>query len=206
MTVSTLVVPVGGYLVGSLPFSYWIARRRGVDVRSVGSGNVGATNVMRTAGRSAGVVAFVLDAGKGMLAGLVAHWIDPSGWLAPAAATCAVVGHMFSCWLGFRGGKGVATGFGAFVLLAPTAAVGALATFVLTLALARYVSLASIVAAFALALLVPLLGASSSCAAGAALVAGLIAWKHRTNILRLLRGVEPRVGSRPGAASQGHAS
>jgi glycerol-3-phosphate acyltransferase PlsY len=204
LVLASLVV-VAAYALGSLPFSFWVARRRGVDVREVGSGNVGATNVLRSAGRTAGVVAFVLDALKGALASLLGGWVDPHGMLAPLAAVAAVAGHTYPVWLRFRGGKGVATAFGAIALLAPLAVAVAIGAFALALAVSRFVSLASIVAALTLATVAPLLGASratSLCIAG---VAVLIVVRHHGNIARLLRGQEPRVGGAAADTGRGAA-
>src|SRR5215207_548350 len=111
-------VLAAAYLLGSIPFSYLVARRRGIDVRSVGSGNVGATNVMRSAGRTAGLLAFLLDFGKGSLASALALWATGSIAVASLAAAVAVLAHMHPVWLRGKGGKGVATGAGAFLPLA----------------------------------------------------------------------------------------
>src|SRR6185436_1135289 len=131
------------YLLGSIPFSFLVARARGVDVRTVGSGNVGATNVMRSVGRAAGLFAFVLDFGKGIAAAQLGRWVEPQSPLPALCAVVAVLGHMYPVWLRFRGGKGVATGAGAFLPLLPTATLSALAVFAVVLAFTRYVSLAS---------------------------------------------------------------
>lgn len=196
MTASWALVLAAAYLLGSIPFSYLVARRAGVDVRKVGSGNVGATNVMRSAGRVAGVVAFLLDASKGAVAALLAQRLDPGGALPPLAAACAVLGHMFPIWLGFTGGKGVATGAGAFLPLTPLATGVALVVFVVTLAFGRYVSLASLAAAVSLAATAFLTGAPRPVAWTAAVVTAVIIWKHRTNLRRIRAGTENRLGRR----------
>jgi len=196
VTASWALVPAAAYLLGSIPFSYLVARRAGVDVRKVGSGNVGATNVMRSAGRVAGVVAFLLDASKGAVAALLAQRLDPGGALPPLAAACAVLGHMFPIWLGFTGGKGVATGAGAFLPLTPLATGVALVVFALTLAFGRYVSLASLAAAVSLAAAAFLTGAPRPVAWTAAVVTAVIIWKHRTNLRRIRAGTENRLGRR----------
>jgi len=197
---------LSAYLLGSLPFSYWVARWRGVDVRTVGSGNVGATNVLRSAGRIAGATAFVLDALKGACACLLGGWVQPHGWLAPSAAAVAVAGHVYPVWLRFRGGKGAATGLGAFVLLAPLATVCALLVFVVVLVSTRYVSLSSMLAALTLPVLAVVLGASSAVGLCSAAVAALIVIRHRVNALRIVRGTESRVGPEPDAAREGGAA
>jgi len=196
VTASWALVPAAAYLLGSIPFSYLVARRAGVDVRKVGSGNVGATNVMRSAGRVAGVVAFLLDASKGAVAALLAQRLDPGGALPPLAAACAVLGHMFPIWLGFTGGKGVATGAGAFLPLTPLATGVALVVFALTLTFGRYVSLASLAAAVSLAAAAFLTGAPRPVAWTAAVVTAVIIWKHRTNLRRIRAGTENRLGRR----------
>jgi len=196
MPVSLLTL-LGAYLLGSIPFSYLVARRWGIaDVRRVGSGNVGATNVMRSAGTAAGLVAFALDALKGAAASLAALALAPQGSLPALAAVGAVLGHMYPVWLGFKGGKGVATGAGAFLPLVPVAAAAALLAFALTLAATRYVSLASISGAVVLAVAAFLGGAPGSVARAAAGLAALIVWKHRSNLERLARGAESRLGRR----------
>jgi glycerol-3-phosphate acyltransferase PlsY len=186
------------YLIGSLPFSFLVARAFGVaDVRHVGSGNVGATNVMRSAGKGPGIAALVLDALKGAVATLAAARLVPgSDWTAPLAAVAAVLGHVFPVWLGFRGGKGVATGAGALLPLAPAATGAAAVVFVLTLALTRYVSLSSMVSAAALAAVAFLREGPSPVALCASVLALLVIVKHKGNIERLLAGTENRLGTR----------
>jgi len=188
---------LGGYLVGSIPFSYLVARAFGVaDVRKVGSGNVGATNVLRSAGAAAGLLAFALDAGKGAGAVLLARAAGVGEPLLPTTGAAAVLGHMFSVWLGFAGGKGVATGAGAFLPLAPVATAIAAAVFGLTLAATRYVSLSSLLASFALATAAFLLGAPRPVWLTAGSLAALIVWKHRANLDRLAKGTESRLGKK----------
>jgi glycerol-3-phosphate acyltransferase PlsY len=184
------------YLVGSIPFSYLVARSAGVDVRKVGSGNVGATNVLRSAGRTLGIVAFLLDAAKGAMAAFVVQRLLPGSLLPSLAAAAAVVGHMYPVWLGFTGGKGVATGAGAFLPLAPWATAIGLAVFAATLAASGYVSLASLAGAFSLAGSVFLTGGSQTVGWTAMAVASLILWKHRANLRRLREGTENRVGKK----------
>jgi len=167
-----------------------------VDVRTVGSGNVGATNVMRSVGKGAGLVAFVLDAAKGAVAALIAQRAGLGPTQAALAAVAAIIGHMYPVWLRFQGGKGVATGAGAFLPLAPIATVVALVVFALTLALTRYVSLGSMLGSVALAVSAAVMGASRPVVIAAALMAALIVWKHRANIRRLADGTESRIGRR----------
>jgi glycerol-3-phosphate acyltransferase PlsY len=191
-----LALLAGAYLIGSVPFSYMVARAFGVaDVRRVGSGNVGATNVMRSAGKAAGLLAFLLDAFKGAAAALAVSWLAPTSSVLPAlAALGAVIGHMYPLWLGFRGGKGVATGAGAFMALAPYATLLALCAFALVLAVTRYVSVGSMAGAVSLAGAAFILGSPPPVAWAATGAAALVVWRHRGNIVRLAQGREGRVG------------
>ena len=153
-----LLVIIAAYLIGSIPFGYLIVRRKmGDDIRETGSGGTGATNVSRRAGKAAGVFTLVLDALKGSVAVLVARVLlnDGAGadWFVAAAAIATLLGHIFPVWLGFRGGKGVATGVGVFVILAPVALLCAGVLFVAVVSLTRYVSLGSITAAATIPLL-----------------------------------------------------
>ncbi len=192
-----LLTLIAAYLLGSIPFSYLVARHFGVsDVRKVGSGNVGATNVMRVAGRTAGVLAFLLDASKGALVALVAQRLSEGETLPALAATVAVLGHMYPVWLGFRGGKGVATGCGAFLPLVPKASLTGLAVFALTAAVSRYVSLASVAGTIALAVAAFVYGPRPVAWAATA-IGTLVIVKHRSNLERLRRGTERRVGAKP---------
>jgi glycerol-3-phosphate acyltransferase PlsY len=192
-----VLVVAASYLIGAIPFSFLVARAFGVkDVRRVGSGNVGATNVLRSAGRPAGVLAFLLDAGKGALATAVAGRMVPADATIPAlAALAAVVGHMYPVWLRFQGGKGVATGFGAFALLEPAAAGGAVLAFAVTAGLSHFVSLGSVVGALTLAALAVSFEAPSSVVATTGCAALLVLWRHRANLRRILGGTERRMGA-----------
>jgi len=209
MSYPTLItVAVGSYLLGSIPFGYILVRVfQGIDVRSIGSGNIGATNVARTGGKGVAVATLVLDIFKGWLAVflvLTLPWIPSSGpvqlhTLGAFAAFCAVIGHIFPLWLGFKGGKGVATGFGVFLALAPVSALIAITVFLVVVALTRYVSLGSILGSAALPLSLLLLQQHlfhALALAMSAAVALLIIVRHRQNIGRLLKGTESRFGSR----------
>jgi len=193
-------VLVAAYLLGSIPFSFLVARRGGVDVRAVGSGNVGATNVLRSVGKGAGLLAFLLDFAKGSAATWLAREAA-GGYVVPSlAAVVAVIGHMHPVWLRFRGGKGVATGAGAFLPIAPLPTVGALLVFAIVAFATRYASLGSILASASLGPLAFLLGTPAPVPLAAAAVAALITWKHRENIRRLARGTERKMGAPPAAA------
>jgi glycerol-3-phosphate acyltransferase PlsY len=186
---------VVGYLVGSIPFALVLARRWGAgDLRLVGSGNVVAANVVRASGLKPGLLVALLDMSKGMVSVWLAERLFGGATAGAAAGIAAVVGHVYPVWIGFRGGKGVATACGAFVILAPIVASAALASFVVCVWTTRYVSLGSVVAS----LLVPLLVwagdeprsvfvAGISCAA-------LIIFRHRGNLRRMLSGTERRFG------------
>jgi glycerol-3-phosphate acyltransferase PlsY len=190
------VVALASYLLGAVPFSFLIARAFGIeDVRRVGSGNVGATNVLRSAGKLAGVLAFTLDALKGALAAIAAELLFPGDTTLPAlAAVSAVVGHMYPLWLRFEGGKGVATGFGAFLPLAPWAALAGILVFAGVAAATRYVSLGSVAGAVALPLIAALLGGPGPVPAAAGFTALLVLFRHRSNLRRILGGTERRTG------------
>lgn len=199
------IVVLVAYLIGSIPFGYLIVRHKvGADIRESGSGGTGATNVSRRAGKAAGVFTLVLDALKGVLAIIVAQTIiGESGssidWLTAAAAIAVIVGHIFPVWLRFRGGKGVATGVGVFLMLAPIATFCAAIIFIVVVTITKYVSLGSMAAAAIIPLFVwmdmvfikpitdlwPLLTAA---VAGAM----LIIFAHRGNIRRLVEGTEPK--------------
>jgi len=183
-----------GYFLGSIPFGYLLVKTfRGSDVRTSGSGNIGATNVARTS-PALGAVTLTLDALKGAAAVFIVSRIFPGQNTLPfVAALSAVAGHIFPVWLGFRGGKGVATGLGSFLLLTPKAILLALAIFVALAAAFRLVALASIVAAASLPPLALLLGEGNP--HGVLLLAAaslLIILKHHQNIGRMLRGAEPK--------------
>jgi glycerol-3-phosphate acyltransferase PlsY len=181
-----------GYLLGSIPFGVILARSAGVDVRRAGSGNIGATNVARTAGGRLGLLTLVADVAKGAVPVLVTRATVQGAAVPTLAGVAAVLGHLYPAWLHFAGGKGVATACGVLLVLAPSASAGALAVFVAVLALWRYVSLASVLAAWAAPAWVGLLGYPAEVLAGSVALALLITVRHRENLERLRAGVEPR--------------
>ena len=184
------------YVIGSIPFALLLARRRGIDLRQAGSGNVGAANVMRTSGVPAGVLTMCLDIGKGTLAVLVAQRLT-DGAAVPVAAGCAsIVGHVYPAWLRFRGGKGVATSAGVFAVLAPVAVGIAGVVFVLTVWTTRYISLGSAAAVLSLVAIVVMSGLPIEIIVGAASSAAIVLHRHRANFARILAGTERRVGRR----------
>jgi glycerol-3-phosphate acyltransferase PlsY len=204
MSARDALVLAGSYLLGSVSFGLLVVRLRDrVDLRTRGSGNAGATNVLRTSGRWAALLVLLLDIAKGIAPVRIAQLLGASTEIAAGAGLAAIGGHVFPVWFGFRGGKGVATGFGAFVALFPVAGAAALALFVGMVATTRYVSLASIVAAASVPGLVALaarLGWSAPVSATALTLAGasaaLVLFRHRSNLRRLLAGTEPRLGER----------
>lgn len=210
-----LLIMIVGYLLGSIPFGYLIVRAsEGGDVRETGSGGTGATNVSRRAGKAAGIITLLLDAMKGAAAILIAQLIlglpvfaatrestsaEFGEWWIALAGILVIVGHMFPIWLGFRGGKGVATGVGVFLVLAPFALLGAAAIFLIIVFLTRYVSLGSIAAAATIPLFVWLqhglirsVGSLWPTMCVAVVGASLIIFAHRANIQRLVQGTESK--------------
>jgi acyl phosphate:glycerol-3-phosphate acyltransferase len=193
-----VLAAVAAYLMGSVPFAIVLVRLfRGVDVRTQGSGNAGATNVLRTAGKALAVGTMALDVGKGVAAVMLMRSVtyDPR-WLG-AAALAAVLGHVFPVWFGFRGGKGVATAIGGFGVLAPWAILAVVGVFALVVAATRFVSLGSVTAACVLPLAMRLLfHAPDAEVVAAAATTLLLVVSHRANIRRLLGGTERRLGRR----------
>ncbi len=200
MLVALPIVILAGYLLGALPFGYLVARARGVNIFEVGSRNPGATNVLRQLGRGPGYMVFVLDAAKGALATGLPWLLVALGLIhRDALVTCSLVGifaallgHSFSCFTGFRGGKGVATATGGLLVLVPLSiAIGAViwyATFVLS----RYVSLASLLAAISMPFSSYFLGKPAILVVVVSIIAVIVIVRHRANIARLLRGTEHR--------------
>ncbi len=193
---------IAAYLIGSIPFGYLIVRASsGGDVRQTGSGGTGATNVSRRAGKPAGVLTLLLDAAKGAAVVALARWLVPeptNDWWVAAAGILVIVGHIFPIWLAFRGGKGVATGIGVFLMFSPATVLAAAILFFVIAWLTRYVSLASVSAAAAIPLFVWLESGLRGRAnfvpmmSVAVMSALLIIIAHRGNINRLLNGTEPR--------------
>ena len=184
------------YLVGSIPFAFLLSRRSGIDLRRVGSGNVGASNVLRTTGVRAAVLAMVLDAAKGSVAVLVVQPLAGGPSASMAAGLASILGHIYPLWLRFRGGKGVATAAGVFAVLTPSALGIAAGVFLLAVWISRYISVGSMAAAAALAIAAAAGDAPRIVAAGAAVAAGIILHRHRANLARVIAGTERRVGQR----------
>ena len=202
-------VLLASYLLGSIPFGYLAGRLAGIDVRKVGSGNIGATNVVRVLGKKYGYPVFALDVLKGFAAVMISMLVapgQPPAWNSPEifgilAAMSSVLGHLYPPWLKFEGGKGVATSGGALLALTPVATLIGVAIWITMFWLTRYVSLASITAAVVLPIVIlvtrshdqnnrkPLVIASVC-------VAAVVIWRHRSNLSRLMRGTEPRFRKR----------
>ena len=196
------VIAIGAYLLGSIPTGYLVGRARGIDIRTAGSGNIGATNVFRSVGKLLGACVLLMDALKGYVA---AKWLCV--WLIKlfnvqgaemetcqiVAGICAVLGHNYTCWLRFKGGKGISTSAGVFLALAPLATGIAVGAWIIVLVLFRYASVASIVAAVALPMTVWLTPNSLTLRIVTTALGLLAIYKHRSNIQRLVRGTESRV-------------
>lgn len=207
MFLGIVLIAIASYLFGSIPTGYLLMRLfRHEDIRSTGSGNIGATNVLRSGGKGLGAATFLLDMLKGCsavwLGGLLGAILLPSAPTRSAqalAALCAVLGHMFPLWLRFRGGKGVATGFGVFLVAAPWAALAAISVFIVVTVLSRYVSLASILGAASFPVFAIFMVSGFKPPFYIAVefaVAFLIIVKHHQNVRRLLAGTESRFGAK----------
>ena len=213
---SYILTALGAYLLGSIPFGYLVARVKGIDIRAVGSGNIGATNAMRVLGKPAGIFVLVMDALKGFaavawLTPAIYNWIEPHYFgLAPGfaaasvavqmkfkviAGVCAVLGHNYTCWLKFKGGKGFATTAGVYLALAPWALLIALGVFIVALLATRIVSVTSMSAAVALPVAVWVLTPHNYFLGIVTTALGALAiYKHKSNIQRLMAGTENRLG------------
>jgi len=216
---SYIIVAVAAYLLGSIPTGFLVAKAKGIDIRSVGSGNIGATNTFRMVGKTAGIFVLIVDAAKGFaacfLGGLICAYLFPqyifgnsdADSMARAfvllkrfgiiAGIFAVLGHNYTCWLKFKGGKGIATTAGVYLALAPLALGIALAVFILAILLTRYVSVGSIAGAIALPTAVWILPQHNLFLGIVTTALGALAiYKHRSNIKRLMQGTESRLGKK----------
>ena len=194
-----VLTAVVAYLVGSIPTGYLLGRARGVDIRAAGSGNIGATNVFRILGKGAGITVLVIDALKGFIpAKFLLFGVTPGTeeYHAMLAALCAILGHNYTCWLKFKGGKGIATSAGAVLALVPAGLAVALGIWLVVFTVSKYVSLASVIAAAILPIAVGLTGSSQRMVVLSTILGGLAIIKHRTNIQRLVSGTEHRFGKR----------
>jgi glycerol-3-phosphate acyltransferase PlsY len=187
---------LAGYLIGSIPFALILARRWGADLRQVGSGNLGAANVMRASGVTAGVLVAALDMAKGAASVWLAARVSDGAGLPAAAGLGAIIGHIYPIWLRFRGGKGVATACGVFSMLTPLAVPPTLAIFAGVVWRTKYISLGSVLASIALPPMAYALGSPAPAVLAAAAASTIIVFRHRSNVLRLRAGTERRVGAR----------
>jgi acyl phosphate:glycerol-3-phosphate acyltransferase len=189
-----IAIPLAAYFLGAIPFSYLITRwKTGGDIRNMGSGNVGATNVLRTSGKWSGLAALLLDVGKGIAAVYLGRALGGNEIWGAVAALFAIIGHSFPVFLKFRGGKSVATGGGAFLVLCPLGIVSAIAVFIVMLFIFRIVSLGSITASASFPLFAWLLGAEKGIVILGAISALWIILRHSENVVRLLRRTERKM-------------
>lgn len=185
---------LASYLLGSIPFGFMIGLLVGIDIRKVGSGNIGFTNVLRTLGLKLALVVLIFDAGKGFIPVWVTQSWELSEYFVIIAGLLAILGHSFPVWLGFRGGRGVATGFGVMIGISYSAAGLCLLIWLLVLGLTRYVSVSSTCAAIVVPVLLILFHQSPVYIVFGALVAVLIIIRHIPNYRRLIQGIEPKIG------------
>ena len=191
------LIIAAAYLIGSIPFALILARRWGAaDLRRIGSGNLGAANVLRATGLTAGVLVAALDIGKGAVSVALAQRLGGAGAGPAAAGVAAIVGHVYPVWLGFRGGKGVATACGVFTVLTPLAVPPALAIFLASVWVTKYVSVGSVLASVVLPTVAYVTGSSGPVLGAAVAASALIVFRHRSNLARLREGTERRFGAR----------
>ncbi|HXE41817.1 MAG TPA: glycerol-3-phosphate 1-O-acyltransferase PlsY [Candidatus Baltobacteraceae bacterium] len=220
---SYIIVAVAAYLLGSIPTGYLVAKAKGIDIRKTGSGNIGATNAMRVLGKPAGIFVLLVDCAKGyvacaLISPLVWNWLAPhySGFFQYfhdtsvenqmkyylVAGIFAVLGHNYTCWLKFKGGKGIATTAGVYLALAPVALGIAFAVFILTILVTRYVSVGSIVGAIALPTAVWFTNENMLLRIVTIALGVLAIYKHKSNIKRLMQGTESRLGKKSPEATK----
>jgi glycerol-3-phosphate acyltransferase PlsY len=194
LAVTTVLLCLLAYVLGSLPFGLWVVKLlKGIDVREVGSGNIGTTNVYRAAGKGAAIGVFLLDVAKGALPVALAMALHLPDWVPPVVGAAAIIGHSKSIFLGFTGGKSVATGIGTILALSPLSAVIALALWGVVFAASRMVSLGSILAAVSLPVVLWALHAPLATIVYAVIAAVYVVVRHRANIQRILAGEENRL-------------
>ena len=197
MLLSSLLLLAVGYLLGSMPNGYLAGRwLKGIDLRQCGSGSTGATNVLRNVGKAPALAVFLLDVGKGALAVLLAKSFGLNDWVQVLAGLAALAGHIWPVWLGWKGGKAVATGLGIFLGLAWPVGLACFGLFMAVISISRIVSLSSVVAAIGLPVLMLISGGSSAYFVVSLVASLMVLWRHRSNIERLLAGTEPRIGKK----------
>ena len=197
MILTALLFLAIGYLLGAIPCGYLAGRwLKGIDLRDCGSGSTGATNVLRNVGKGPALLVFLLDVGKGALAVLLAKSVGLNDWVQVLAGLAALAGHIWPVWLGWKGGKAVATGLGMFLGLAWPVGLASFGLFMATISLSRIVSLASVVAAIGLPVLMLVAGNSSAYVVVSLVASLMVLWRHRSNIERLIAGTEPKIGQK----------
>ena len=197
MILTALLFLAIGYLLGAIPCGYLAGRwLKGIDLRDCGSGSTGATNVLRNVGKGPALLVFLLDVGKGALAVLLAKSVGLNDWVQVLAGLAALAGHIWPVWLGWKGGKAVATGLGMFLGLAWPVGLASFGLFMATISLSRIVSLASVVAAIGLPVLMLVAGNSSAYVVVSLVASLMVLWRHRSNIKRLMAGTEPQIGQK----------
>jgi acyl phosphate:glycerol-3-phosphate acyltransferase len=188
---------VGGYLLGSIPFGIVVSKYLGAtDPRTAGSHNIGFTNVLRVSGKKAGFLTLAGDLGKGWLVGWLAMQVHDHAWWAWLIALSPIIGHLFSVFLGLRGGKGVATALGVIIGVAPWVGFSAVLVWLVTAGVWRYSSGAAITAFILLPVLAAVLRGDQQFVVFTVVVSGLILWRHKENMIRLWNGTEPKIGRR----------
>ncbi len=198
-----LLTAIVAYFIGSIPTGYLFGRARGIDIRTTGSGNIGATNVFRTLGKTAGVAVLLIDAVKGFFpTRFLLFGVTPETreYHSMVAGLFAILGHNYTCWLRFKGGKGIATSAGVVVALVPFGLLITLGAWLIVFAISRYVSLASVIAALVLPIAVWAVGGSAPLIGLCTSFSLLAIYKHRTNIQRLRAGTEHRFGTKKESA------
>lgn len=197
MMIIALVI-IGSYLLGSIPFGLVLCKLAGYgDIRQIGSGNIGATNVLRTGNKPLALLTLILDSGKGALAVMITALLTDYNFnLCMIAAFAVLLGHLFPVWLKFKGGKGVATTLGTLIALAPGVGISACALWLVTAAIFRYSSLAALVAIGLSPVLAHVLYGDANLSGLCGLIALLVYFKHRANIKRLFAGSEPKIGKK----------
>ena len=197
MILTALLFLAIGYLLGAIPCGYLAGRwLKGIDLRDCGSGSTGATNVLRNVGKGPALLVFLLDVCKGALAVLLAKSVGLNDWVQVLAGLAALAGHIWPVWLGWKGGKAVATGFGMFLGLAWPVGLACFGLFMAAISLSRIVSLSSVVAAISLPVLMVLSGESSAYVVVSLVASLMVLWRHRSNIERLIAGTEPKIGQK----------
>ena len=197
MILTALLILAIGYLLGAMPNGYLAGRwLKGIDLRQCGSGSTGATNVLRNVGKGPALVVFLIDVGKGALAVLLAKQVGLNDWLQVLTGLAALAGHIWPVWLGWKGGKAVATGLGLFLGLAWPVGLASLGIFLAVISIFRIVSLSSVAAAMALPVLMMATDQNTASITVSVVAMLLVLWRHRSNIERLIAGTEPKIGQK----------